>query len=251
MFKVSRRHASEPPESPKKNSRTLSVDMDLKGTLETSPKVKSIVDEKVGNQAQVMPQLPPPQLAAQCQPDASPGLDSTPVAKFYLPPPSMDMTPVQGKALGGLALWPEDGDDGQENLSQPIILELSGAGVKNLPVEQRRIGPLQLGRRPLIVGRRHQKELLQAAVLEDCIDFISRDHFVIAYESSSFMFLALSQNRLWLFRDGLAPRTLVKEQVEGLVPGDRIVLGTGEQTAEDSCRRLCWHFRLADEEVSP
>lgn len=254
MFKVSRRHASELPESPKKGLRTLSVDVDLKDNLKdtsVSPsKMRFAMDGTLGAPGYTVPQLPAPQLAVQCQQDASPGIDSTPVAKFFLPPPSSDLTP-QSKSIGGLRLWPEDCDDGQENSSQHIILELSGAGVRDLPVEQRRIGPLQLGKRPLIVGRRHQKELLQAAVHEDCIDFISRDHFVIAYESSSFMFLALSQNRLWLFRDGLAPRTLVKEQVEGLVPGDRIVLGTGEQTAEDSCRRLCWHFRLANnDEVS-
>eukprot|EP00930_Biecheleria_cincta_P034726 TRINITY_DN23963_c0_g1_i1.p1 TRINITY_DN23963_c0_g1~~TRINITY_DN23963_c0_g1_i1.p1 ORF type:complete len:1164 (-),score=179.13 TRINITY_DN23963_c0_g1_i1:93-3584(-) len=253
MFKVTRRHASELPDSPKKGLRTLSVDVDwkdlpLKDTSLSPSKKKSASDEIIEAPGRAVPQLPPPQLAAQCQSDFSPGIDSTPVAKFFLPPPSMDLTHCQVKR--GISLWPEDGEEGQENRSQPVILELSGAGVRDLPVEQRRIGPVQLGRRPLIVGRRHQKELLQAAVHEDCIDFISRDHFVIAYESSSFMFLALSQNRLWLFRDGLAPRTLVKEQVEGLVPGDRIVLGTGEQTAEDSCRRLCWHFRLANEEVS-
>mmetsp|Transcript_36175 Transcript_36175/g.65388 ORF Transcript_36175/g.65388 Transcript_36175/m.65388 type:complete len:1216 (+) Transcript_36175:132-3779(+) len=206
-----------------------------------------------GADGRLFPRLPAPQLPRPSaapmnlcgDADASPPVDddAAPAAKFYLPPPVLEQSTAPRAAL------PVSSDDAEDSeaLSPPVILELRGAGVRDLLPEHCRLGPLALGKRPLIVGRRHQKDLLQRAVKEECLDFISRDHFVIAYESGSFLLFALSQNRLWLDRDGCSPMTLAKDEMRSLLPGDRIVLGTGEANAEDSRRRLCWHFHLAVE----
>eukprot|EP00913_Durusdinium_trenchii_P001795 g1662.t1 len=79
-----------------------------------------------------------------------------------------------------------------------IILEIGGSGAKDLPAERRLWGPITLGNDPYIIGRRHQKEFLQRTVREECLDFISRDHFGIAYRNKTFILLALSQNRISL-----------------------------------------------------
>ncbi|CAJ1379783.1 unnamed protein product [Effrenium voratum] len=124
-----------------------------------------------------------------------------------------------------------------------VLLELSGTGSKqDVPADQRRLGPFTLGKAPWIMGRRHQREFLQKTVKEECLDFISRDHFAIAHEDNTFVLLALSQNRLWLDRGKVeGARSLTRDEMLPLRPGDRILLGTGDAA---DCQRLCWRFSL-------
>ncbi|CAE7042036.1 unnamed protein product [Symbiodinium natans] len=130
--------------------------------------------------------------------------------------------------------------------SPAVVLELSGAGTKDLPAEKRRLGPMTLRKGPWIMGRRHQREFLQTVVKEDCIDFVSRDHFAIAFEDGAFFLLALSQNRIWLDAGkDLGTRSLHRDEMLLLKPGGRILLGTSEAGTAESLR-LCWRFDLAD-----
>mmetsp|Transcript_8894 Transcript_8894/g.20913 ORF Transcript_8894/g.20913 Transcript_8894/m.20913 type:complete len:1062 (-) Transcript_8894:329-3514(-) len=146
------------------------------------------------------------------------------------------MAPEASNAAGG-------GSDPQ------IMLELSGEGVLDVPVSRRTIGPVSLGERPLLVGRRHQPELHQCSVSEECLEFLSRDHFCVAYEGGEFWLLALTSNRIWRDRDGETPVQLARDDLVTLLPGDRIALGTGSDisSAELARRRLCWHFRRVDD----
>lgn len=134
-----------------------------------------------------------------------------------------------------------------------IILELCGEGVLDVPLSRRTIGPVSLGDRPLLIGRRHQPELHQNAVSEECLEFLSRDHFCVAYEGGEFWLLALTSNRIWRDRDGERPVQLARDDLVTLLPGDCIALGTGGEvlTAEVARRRLCWHFRRVDMAVAP
>ncbi|CAE7309741.1 BRL2 [Symbiodinium pilosum] len=139
-------------------------------------------------------------------------------------------------------------EDPGASTSPAVILELSGAGTKDLPVEKRRLGPMTLRKGPWIMGRRHQREFLQTVVKEECIDFVSRDHFAIAFEDDAFFLLALSQNRIWLDSSKtLSTRSLQRDEMQQLRPGDHILLGTSEAGTADSLR-LCWRFKLAEPE---
>jgi len=196
-----------------------------------------------------VPELPPPQLPRPAasplrgQLDGSPGSDATPVAKFHLPPPHVDQTVLSPKA----AAWSGSSQSHDEDiLSPPFVLELSGGGVRDVPIEQRRLGPYRLAKKPLMVGRRYQKEFLQSCVKEDCLDFISRDHFAFDFGHETMMLLAMSQNRLWIFRDGTAPIELKKDMTSSLRMGDYIVLGTGIMSAEDSFQRLRFLMKPAE-----
>jgi len=137
----------------------------------------------------------------------------------------------------------------EELVSQTFVLELSGAGIMDVPMDQRRLGPVRLslqpGNKQMIVGRRHQKEFLQRCVKEDLLDFISRDHFVIDCGPESLMLHAMSQNRIWIIRDGSAIE-LKKDMTQGLQMGDWIVLGTGILSAEDSFSRLRFLLKSAE-----
>lgn len=145
-------------------------------------------------------------------------------------------------------------DEAQQLAAKPgnapkIMLELSGEGVLDVPVSRRTIGPVSLGERPLLVGRRHQPELHQQAVSEECLEFLSRDHFCVAYEGSEFWLLALTSNRIWRDRDGENPVQLARDDLVTILPGDRIALGTGTgiMSADLARRRLCWHFRKVED----
>lgn len=134
---------------------------------------------------------------------------------------------------------------------QDIVLELCGEGVLDVPAEQRRIGPLSVVGRPLLVGRRHQPELHRRAVTKDCLQFLSRDHFQISWESGEFKMLALTSNPIWRDRDGTRAVELARGEVVPVMAGDRILLGTGADASVTEARRsLCWHLNFASSEDS-
>eukprot|EP00443_Scrippsiella_acuminata_P042628 CAMPEP_0115319372 /NCGR_PEP_ID=MMETSP0270-20121206/79729_1 /TAXON_ID=71861 /ORGANISM="Scrippsiella trochoidea, Strain CCMP3099" /LENGTH=1178 /DNA_ID=CAMNT_0002739057 /DNA_START=70 /DNA_END=3602 /DNA_ORIENTATION=+ len=129
-----------------------------------------------------------------------------------------------------------------------VVLELSGSNVLDVPMKFRSIGPISLVDRPLYVGRKHQPELHKSAVTKECLQFLSRDHFRIAVEDGVFRMLVMTSNPVWRDRPGVgASAELARGDIETLEPGDRIVLGTGEDTStmEEARASLCWLFRRA------
>lgn len=83
---------------------------------------------------------------------------------------------------------------------------------------------------------------------EEYIDFVSRNHFAIAFEDQCFFLLALSQNRIWLDRgEASGTRSLQRDEMQVLEPGNRILLGTSEAGGSGGIEspRLCWHFDVA------
>lgn len=128
--------------------------------------------------------------------------------------------------------------------SPSIVLELCGEAILNVPQAKRCIGPVSLAEKPLLVGRRHQPDL---PIAKEHLEFLSRDHFCVAYEGGEFWLLALTSNRIWRDRDGESPLQLARDDITTLLPGDRIVLSTGSSTTsiEDARPRLCWIFHRA------
>ncbi|CAJ1453285.1 unnamed protein product [Effrenium voratum] len=130
-------------------------------------------------------------------------------------------------------------------------LELSGDGVLEVPLSRRRIGPMCLRQQPdctLFVGRKHQPELHKQAVAPECLRFMSRDHFSIAWEVG-FRIRPLTSNPIWRLRRGAAIE-LQRNSSEDLVSGDRIALGTGSDNSPDAAvQSLCWLFTVEGTEL--
>jgi len=136
-----------------------------------------------------------------------------------------------------------------------VTLELTGDCVlDDVPATQRRIGPLSLVSGALVVGRRHQADLHRKAVKREVLSFISRDHFRISLEGSTFQLCALTQNPLYRFRDGEEPVELMSGEEVEIVSGDRIALGTAYDdvfsAAIGALRKLRWEFRQSEQESS-
>ncbi|CAE8601832.1 unnamed protein product [Polarella glacialis] len=133
---------------------------------------------------------------------------------------------------------------GTDNSGTMVVLELSGNGVLDVPAQDRRIGPVSLANKPLFVGRKHQPDLHRHAVSQEYLQFVSRDHFRISWESGEFKLLAMTSNPIWRDRDGGPPIELGRGDVVTLLRGDRIALGSGSDSSlpEDALRSLCWKF---------
>jgi hypothetical protein len=204
-------------------------------------------------QHQLLASRPPLQgLASSGEPQTFGGCGELPSAS--LPPALAAAQPQRGIDKLGTALSsvPEDAMQAFKVSDTPeIVLELSGEGVLDVPPSQRCIGPVSLGERPLLVGRRHQPELHQRAISKECLEFLSRDHFCVAYEGGEFWLLALTTNRIWRDRDGECPVLLARDDLVTLFPGDRILLGPGSEVApaDTVCRSLVWHFKRVDGEA--
>jgi hypothetical protein len=134
-----------------------------------------------------------------------------------------------------------------------VTLELFGESVLDVLPAQRRIGPVSLLGTPLTVGRRHQPDLHKVAVKEECLRFVSRDHFRISFDGRSFRLHALTVNPIYRFRESTDPLEVASGEEADLRSGDQIALGTGcddvFDAVEDAHRRLCWHFTQAATEV--
>lgn len=130
-----------------------------------------------------------------------------------------------------------------------IVLELFGEGVHDVPASERRIGPTNISSQPLVVGRRHQLDMLRTVVKMDCLKFVSRDHFRISLENGEYRLTALTANPIWRDRQGTVPRELQQDETATLRLGDTIAVGTGEDASEpeDKRKRLRWNLRAATE----
>mmetsp|Transcript_20448 Transcript_20448/g.66028 ORF Transcript_20448/g.66028 Transcript_20448/m.66028 type:complete len:543 (+) Transcript_20448:1816-3444(+) len=141
-----------------------------------------------------------------------------------------------------------------------VVLELFGDGVKDLPVAQRRIGPIAVSALPVLVGRRHQPTLHAEAVRDECTSLIEREHFCIASVDGVFYLMALSSSGVWRVRDGEQPVFLGRDGLTSVRSGDRVALfcgvGGGSESEEDmraaaqASRTLCWRFRYAAGEAA-
>lgn len=131
-----------------------------------------------------------------------------------------------------------------------IVLELWGEAVLDVPLWQRRIGPLVMDpRTQLIVGPRHQPDLHKRALAEDCCDTLDGQDFAVNYINGELWLCAMSSKRIWHSRSNESAIAMARgdptahERVK-LMPGDHIVLNTGN--TEGARRRLCWRFRRAE-----
>lgn len=127
-----------------------------------------------------------------------------------------------------------------------MLLELCGDGVLDVPVAQRCIGPVHLMDKPILVGRRHQPDLFERAMAQQCLELHSRDHFCIACDKGEYYLLVLTPNPIWRDRDGEDAMLLSRDDLVRLMPGDRVVLGSGKACNGDMSARsgIFWRFHL-------
>lgn len=158
-------------------------------------------------------------------------------------------TPSLSSGMGGPGF--RSNADREPTAETKVVLVLSGDGVLDVPVADRRIGPVALNIEPIVVGRRHQPDLHRRAVAKDCLQFLSRDHFQISFVGRGYQLRALTSNPIWRARDGQEPVELKAQEDVSLVFGDRIALGTGDRvtTPTDALRTLCWRFKRDDEDA--
>lgn len=127
----------------------------------------------------------------------------------------------------------------------PFWLELGGSALRSeYPLERRKLHGTEAG---LTVGRSYQAQLLNEAVRNEVMQFLSRDHFRVEPSGGrgQYQFAPLSSNPMWIVRAGerLAAK---KGQAIPLQPGDAILLYTGASdcTADGPGNNgtLYWNF---------
>ena len=82
------------------------------------------------------------------------------------------------------------------------------------------------------VGRKHQPELLKRSVAQDCLPFMSRDHFNISFSRGLFHIRTMTSNPIWRFRSGNFPPIELQR-------GDPVDLQTGRGKGERFESGLC------------
>lgn len=132
-----------------------------------------------------------------------------------------------------------------------MLLELCGDGVLDVPLAQRCIGPVHLMDKPILVGRRHQPDLFERAMAQQCLELHSRDHFCIACDKGEYYLLVLTPNPIWRDRDSEETMLLSRDDLVRLMPGDRVVLGSGKAgNGEISARSgIFWRFHLEHDDA--
>lgn len=85
------------------------------------------------------------------------------------------------------------------------------------------------------VGRKHQPELLKRSVAQDCLPFMSRDHFNISFSRGLFHIRTMTSNPIWRFRSGNFPPIELQR-------GDPVDLQTGRGKGERFESGLCVHM---------
>lgn len=124
-----------------------------------------------------------------------------------------------------------------------VVFELSGEGVLDVDLAKRHVGPLRLSEGSIIIGRKHQPDILRRAVAKNCLQCISRNHFRIGFSEGRLMLTALSYHPIWRERDGHGALEVNCGESVPLAFGDRVVLGSGTAaTVEEARRWLCWRF---------
>lgn len=120
-----------------------------------------------------------------------------------------------------------------------------------MPMQTRSIGPVEMGRRSLLVGRGRQPELHSKAVCEEVHQYLNRDDYCICYEANDFWLLVMCDTPLWRAPSGRSPVRLSHNELVKLEHGDHIVLGYSSKgdIVSPSESMLCWHFKHADTQV--
>lgn len=126
----------------------------------------------------------------------------------------------------------------------PFWLDLNGEVVRDLPRDQLRVVGSSQG---LSVGRVHQPQVHKAALSDDVVQFVSREHFHIQNDSGTFFLVPLSGNPMWRRRHGERIEAKKGEPPMLLEDGDEVVLFTGatDRTPDGAGSRgsLQWTFR--------
>jgi len=137
-----------------------------------------------------------------------------------------------------------------EECSQEVFLEVHSEQAKDVPVEQRRLGPFSLtAGQPIAFGKRHQPQFYKEVLREDGLAMMEDDLFCIAYEDEEFCVVALTTVGIWHSKEGHAPSHIEQDGLALLEAGDRITINVGQATDSDDKaveHTLSWHFRRAD-----
>lgn len=136
-----------------------------------------------------------------------------------------------------------------QDLPPPVVtLSLSGDALLQVPVFNRRVGPVSLAGKPLLVGSRHQPELFGDGMMKAYSNIVDRDHFCIASEGGAFWLLCLTSKGLWRVREGEEPLRLILDDLAPLQANDIIVprlsaVAAADEVPLEQCRRvLQWNF---------
>jgi hypothetical protein len=145
----------------------------------------------------------------------------------------------------------EDEEDEAEEGSQTgrlrgvagkATLELQGTHALSVPARYRRLGPIGVDARPMLVGGRHQPELHSAAAAAGCEEFASPDQFCVACLGGEFWLFAVVP--LSVIREDGSWKSLGRDDFIRLSSQDHVVLaGSGDASSRDAAqRRLYWNF---------
>lgn len=125
-----------------------------------------------------------------------------------------------------------------------VALEIFGERLEMEPQSMHRVGPVSLAGKPLLVGSRHQPDMLAT---QGSAIIIDRDHFCIASEGGVFWLLCLTSKGLWRVHEGEEPLKLILDDLAPLSHGDIVVPRLEDATLEQCCRQLCWHFNVINQ----
>eukprot|EP00930_Biecheleria_cincta_P065674 TRINITY_DN5152_c0_g2_i1.p1 TRINITY_DN5152_c0_g2~~TRINITY_DN5152_c0_g2_i1.p1 ORF type:complete len:1208 (+),score=190.15 TRINITY_DN5152_c0_g2_i1:469-3624(+) len=151
---------------------------------------------------------------------------------------------VGAKTFGGLPAVQPQAFCG----APPVVsLEIFGEQLAGTPLSRRRVGPASLAGKPLLVGSRHQPDML-VTDLRGSANIVDRDHFCIASEGGVFWLLCLTSKGLWRLHEGEEPLKLILDDLAPLSHGDIVVPRLGsEATVDQCCRQLSWHFNVVSQ----
>ena len=92
------------------------------------------------------------------------------------------------------------------------------------------------------VGRKHQPELLKRSVAQDCLPFMSRDHFSICFDHGEFRIRTLTSNPIWRVRSDAEPVELQRGEPVDLQSGRHRCRHRAMTTKHS--KTSCTHFAL-------
>merc|ERR1711918_14265 len=94
----------------------------------------------------------------------------------------------------------------------------------------------------ITVGRAHQENIHRCAIPEECLQYISREHFRIGCSNSgTFIFTCLTTNSVLRFREGDVNVQITKGESTDLVHLDEVGILTGEVNGAPTCG-IRWLF---------
>jgi len=145
------------------------------------------------------------------------------------------------KTYGGLEAVQPEAFSGKPPV---VALEIFGEQMAGAPLNRRKVGPVSLAGKPLLVGSRHQAEMLGNDP-QGLLNILDRDHFCIASEGGVFWLLCLTSKGIWRVHEGEEPLKLILDDLAPLSHGDIVVPRLDSEATVEQCRRqLSWHFNV-------